>query len=283
MYSKEIIKHLAGTLGVSVKDFETQFSDEKEIKIELPEPPAKVFKTTEDFETYNTNLLAPEYGRGVDDGKKNAEEVLIKTIKDQEGLELTGSQLSKDHLLSAMKKKYGGDNKALISQFEDEKNTWLKKIEDTEKTYETKLQEQQRIAKNLKLKTESLTGIKNKTKFDKFDAIDLIMKDVTIETDAAGKEFIHYKGQAQKNDKLEPLTMADVTNNILIDKKWYAEEGGRGGGNAGGGQGGATSLYKDFVKEMDEKGHNHGSAQYQDELNKRMENAEFLKSVKEAE
>lgn len=283
MYSKEIIKHLAGSLGLSVKDFESQFSDEKEVKVDIPAGPAKTFQTKEDFDTYNTNLLAPEYGRGVDDGKKNAEEVLVKTIKDAEGLELTGSQLTKDHLLTSLKKKFGGDNKALIAQFEDEKKSWIQKIADTEASFGTKLEEQQRIAKNLKLKTESLTGVKGKTKFDKFDAIDLVMKDVSVEKDAAGKEFIHYKGQPQKNDKLEPLSMAEVTNNIFIDKKWYEEEGGRGGGNRGGGGSGATDLYKEFVSEMADKGIGHGSATYQDELNKRMENKEFMKSVNESE
>lgn len=282
MFSKEIIKHLAGNLGLSVKDFQAQFADEKEIAVKLPAAPAKVFKTAEDFETYNTNLKAPEYGRGVDDGKKNSTEVFIKKIKDSEGLELTNSQLTEAGLLGALKTKYGSDNKDLIKQFETEKTGWLEKIATSEKTLSDKLAENEKATQRLRLRTESITGVKNKTKFDKFDGIDLIMKDISVEKDAAGKEFIHYKGVAQKDDKLEPLAMSIITDNVFIDKKWYEEGKGRGKGNEHG-AGGTTSMYKDFVKEMDEKGIRHGSAAYGDELDKRMEDKEFMKSVNEAE
>jgi len=281
-FNKEFTKYMAAQAGLDMKDFVAKLADEAVHDITVPKAPAKVFETIEDFETYNTNLKAPEYGRGVDDGKKNATEVFIKGIKEVEGLQITGSQLNQDGLLSALKNKYGGDNKKLIDQFESEKKTWLAKIDSTEQTYAQKLAEQEKLAQTLRLKTESITGIKNKTKFDKFDGIELILKDITIEKDAAGKEFIHYKGVPQKNDKLEPLEMKEVTNNIFIEKQWYADDAGRGKGNEAGSGAGATSLYKDFVKEMEEKNVSHGSATYQDELNKRMESKEFMKSIEEA-
>lgn len=280
-FSKEIIKHLAGSLGLSVKDFETQFKDEKEVAVTLPDAPAKTFQTQADFDTYNKNLKDPEYGRGVDDGKKNATEIFIKEIKEGESLELTGSQLTQKDLLSALKSKYGKDNKDLISQFEVDKAGLLKKATDLEDQYTSKFTDQQNEIQRMKLRGESLDGVSAETKFDKIDGVDIIMKDITIVKDAAGKEFIHYKGIQQKDDKLEPLTMSKVTDNIYIDKKWYAEDSGRGEGNRGGA--GATNEYKDFVKEMADKGVHQGSVEYQDEFNVRLENKEFAKSVAETE
>lgn len=283
MYPKEVIKHLAGTLGVSVKDFETQFKDEKEVKVDIPAAPFKSFKTEAEFNTYNENLKAPEYGRGVDDGKKNNTEVFIKGIRDSESLKLTGSQLNQEGLLSALKKKYGGDKEALIAQFDTDKAALLKKATDLENDYTAKFKEQKTNLQRMKLRGESIDGVKDKTKFDKIDGVDLIMKDITVEKDAAGKEFIHYKGVQQKNEQLEPLSMAEVTDNIYIEKKWYADDSGRGKGNEGG-EGGATSKYKAFVKEMEDKNIHNGSAEYQDELNKRIDESEdFKKSVAESE
>lgn len=280
-YSKEIIAHIAMSLGISVKDFEAQFADEKEIKLDLPEAPAKVFQTTEDFETYNTNLKAPEFGRGVDEGKKNATEVFIKGIKEEEGLDLTGSQLDKDNLLGALKNKYGGDKKGLIDQFEKDKALLLTQKEQLEETYTSKFEQQQNSILQMKLRGASLDGVKAKTKFDKSDGVDIIMKDISVVKDAAGKEVIHYKGVAQKDDKLEPLSMSQITDNIYIEKKWYADEAGRGAGH-GAGQG-TTNEYKAFVKEMSEKGVHQGSVAYQDELNSRLEDKEFAKSVADAD
>ncbi len=281
-YSKETIKHLADSLGLSVKDFEAQFKDEKQHEVKIPEPKkyAKVFETQQDFDTYNENLKSPEYGRGIDDGKKNATEVFIKGIRDHESLDITGSQLNQEQLLSALKNKYGSDNKSLIEQFDRDKAGLLQKNTDLESEYASKFQTQNNEIKRMKLRGESLDGVKLKTKFNKIDGVDLIMKDVTIEKDAAGKEFIHYKGVQQKDDKLEPLSMAQITDTIYIDKKWYAEDEGRGGGNASGN--GTTNDYKDFLDEMDEKNIHQGSAVYQDELNKRLEDKDFKKSVAEA-
>lgn len=276
-FTKETIKHLADSLGLSVKDFETQFKDEKEIKVTLPTAPFKTFKEEGDFDTYNANLKAPEYGRGVDDGKKNATEVFIKGLRDSESLELTGSQLNGKELLTALKSKYGGDNKALITQFETDKAGLLKKATDLESEYATKFSNQSNEIQRMKLRGESLDGVLMKTKFDKIDGVDIIMKDITIVKDAAGKDFIHYKGVQQKNEQLEPLSMGKVTDNIYVDKKWYADDKGRGKGNENGE--GTTNDYKEFIKEMDDKGIHQGSAVFQDELDKRLEKKEFRDSI----
>lgn len=280
-FKKEVIKHLADSLGLSVKDFETQFKDEKEVKVDIPTAAFKSFKTEEDFTTYNKNLKEPEYGRGITDGKKNATEVFIKDIKKSESLNLTGSQLNQNDMLAALKSKYGGDNEALIAQFDTDKAGLLKKATDLESEYTTKFANQSIQIQRMKLRGESLDGVKGETVFEKIDAVDLIMKDISLEKDAAGKEFIHYKGIQQKNEQLEPLSMADITNNVFIEKKWYTEDSGRGDGNKSGK--GTTNSYKAFVKEMDEKGIHQGSTDYQDELNKRMDDDDFKKSVNESE
>lgn len=266
---------------MTVEDFQKNFAAEDVVEAKVAEGPFKSFATEEDFNTYNENLKAPEYGRGVDDGKKNATEVFIKEINKSEGLELTNSQLNQENLINAIKGKYGSDNKALIEQFDADKKLLLDRINDQEGKFTEALAQKEREIRHIGLKTESLQGIKNETVFDKFDGIDLIMKDVEVIKDAAGKEFIHYKGQQMKNDNLEPLSMAEVTNNVFIEKGWYKEDAGRGGGNEHKG-GGTTNSYKAFVKEMEEKGVHQGSVAYQDEFEKRMEDKDFAKSVQEA-
>lgn len=280
-FTKETLAFLAKQVGMSVEDFTKNYAEEKEYEVELPAEPFRVFKDEESFNKYSENLKAPEYGRGVDDGKKNATEVFIKNIKEQEGLELTNSQLNAENLLTSLKSKYGGKNEELIAQFDKDKNGLLDKISTLESTYEQRLADEQRKLKQVSLKSESIQGIKAETKFDKFDGIDLIMKDVEVVKDAAGKEFIHYKGQQMRDENLEPLSMAEVTNNVFVDKGWYKDPTGRGGSNEHGG-GGTTNTYKAFVKEMNEKGVHQGSATYNEELNKRLDDADFAKSVDEA-
>ena len=281
-YDKETIKHLADSLGLSVKDFETQFKDEKEIKVELPTQPFKQFKSEDDFNTYTKNIKAPEYGRGVDDGKKNSVEVFIKKLRDSEGLDLTGSQLDGNHLVKSLKEKYSGDNKALLAQFDKDKSILLQKSTDLENEYTAKFKDQSNRIVKMKLRGDSLEGVKGETKFDKIDAVDLIMKDISVEKDAAGREFINYKGVPQKNENLEPLAMNEITDNIFIEKKWYKDDKGRGGGNEGG-SGGATNTYKAFLEEMETKGVHQGSATFQDELNSRLEDKDFKESVSKSE
>ena len=121
-FTKETLKYLAGLVGMTETQFNEAYTSEKETVVELPKSPFKAFETQEDLTTYENNIKAPEYGRGVDDGKKNASEVIIKQIKESEGLSLTNSQLDPNNLVKALKTKYGGKNEELISQFDKDIN-----------------------------------------------------------------------------------------------------------------------------------------------------------------
>lgn len=69
---------------------------------------------------------------------------------------------------------------------------------------------------------------------------------------------------------LEPLSLKDVLTKFVNDKKLIPTEGGRGAGDNTGGD--TAGSWEAFVKEMEAKGINQGSAKFQEEQSKRIKN-----------
>jgi hypothetical protein len=226
----------------------------------------------EDFETFKTNLANDEYKKG----KTAGEEMLIKTLKEQTGLEVEGKK--PEVFVNAFKTKILEEAKIepskKIQELEADKNKLLQNYQTLEgeyNTFKTTVTEKETKQKKDTLlmsfipdkdlvvdKDIALVALRTKTGID-------------ISFDEKGNPFLVKGGEMIKDEKtLQPidakLFIPQQIEAIGLIKKVTGTSSG--GSDDFGGAG--TSSYDIFVKEMKNNGIEPGSEKFAVEMNKRI-------------
>lgn len=247
-----------------------QVKDGAEIEIKSDE---LVVYSKGDFETFKTNLTGEEYKNG----KIAGVEMAVKEAKQANGLEFEGKSM--DSFVSAFKAKIESGSKtepnAKIAELETELQTVrgsLTNVTEEFTGFKTEIaQKETRQKKDSYMlglipnegvpisKDIALMALRNKAGFD-------------VDYDEAGKPFATINGNVVKDDRMaEPvspeLLIADKLKELNL---LTPPEGGNGGGDSSGQH--KANSYDAFATEMEKKGVNPGSTEYNEEMNKRIAN-----------
>lgn len=258
--SNKTISLMAKSLKIDEATVKAALENEKEVELEIPE--VQVFKS-EELETFKKNIDDTAFKRGVDHKSKNAEEMFIKNIRQQEDLTLTEN--TTDGLINALKGKYSGDKKELVQKFEEEKqglvNNFNTKLADTE-SLAKQYQEQLR---NKDLQFNLYNSSPDGLTIKKEHASKLFLSDVKWEKDASDRDVIVLNGVKQVDNTMNPIPMDKVYNDWIVKNEYIKTASGRGLGDEGG-QGSGGNALANFNKSMTEQNIGIGSATYNQKL-----------------
>lgn len=233
----------------------------------------QVIYSQDEYTTFKTNLANEEYKKG----KEAGPEMLIKDAREKYGLEFEGKTM--DNFAEALKTKVLAEAKVepskKIQTLEEDNKALRKSLEDTEKefnTFKTDIEaKNDRASKDSKLmsfipdqgivvdKDIALMAVKNKLGLD-------------VGFDDDNKMYLSKNGEPIKTEKTrEYANPKEIIENSLKELK-LIESNGNGSGfkDETGGAGGNADSYDKFVAEMEKKEINQGSAEFAQEMNKRI-------------
>lgn len=272
--SSKSLSLMAKTLKIDEATVKAALENEKEVDLEIPE--VKVF-STEELTTFEKNIDDEAFKRGVDHKSKNAEEMFIKNIRQKEGLTL--SENTTDGLLEAIKGKYSGDKKELMSKFENEKKELVSNYETQVTTVQSKAEQLAQQLKNKDLQFKLYAASPESLSIKREHSAKLFLSDVQWDKDAQDRDVMIVNGKKQVDNTLNPLPIEQVYNDWIVKNEYIKTPPGRGGGDEGG-SGGTGGSLASFNKEMQDKGIHPGSSEYNNQLHaKAAADPEFKKEV----
>lgn len=259
---KEDIEKIEETLRLEQGSLLAAIESEEEAAIELP---ALTIRTAEEEETYSNNIRSEAKTAGV--------EMAIKGVRNELGLDFQGKTM--DNLLEAHKSKVLADAKAELGEPDKkitELSTDLEKLRKNYSDLENKNSELQMTMvqkdNERKIDTAILGLMPSNMTLSKEDALTLFKSKTEVELSEGGEIVYKRQGQQIKN----PTTLEAVPGKSIIDEfvnpfLRKAEGGAGGNNNVGDPKAGTMDA---FQKEMETKGLRAGSAEFNQELNKRI-------------
>lgn len=232
----------------------------------------------DDFEIFKKNLSDEEYKKG----KSAGEEMLVKTLKEQTGIDVEGKK--PDVFINAFKSKILEEAKVepskKIQELEADKTKLLenyKKLETDFTGFKTQVEQQETTRKKdskfLSFITESVPA--NQKLVVDPDIAMMVMRTkagIDVSFDDKGNPYLAKNGEMLKDSKtLQPIEpksfIAEQFGPLNLLQK-QSTGGGSGAGDYTGG--GTASGYDAFVKEMKTNGIDPGSEKFALEMNKRI-------------
>lgn len=224
------------------------------------------------FDEFKTNFANDEYKKG----KTAGEEMLVKTLKEQTGIDVEGKK--PDIFLNAFKSKVLEEAKIEPSKKIAELQSDLEKVQNNYKSLETeyagfKTTIQQKEAQQKKDAIFTKLMPKEGLLVDSDIAIMAIRNKVGIDIDfdESGNAIIRKGDSVLKDEKtLSPIAPEDYIPSVieslgLVQKQ---QGGGRGAGDDYGGR--TATDYDKFVNEMEKNDISEGSLKFSQEMQKRI-------------
>ena len=242
---------------------------EDEVSIEL-DGTLKV-RTAEDEEAFVNNLKT--------EFKKAGEEIAVKEVRNELGLEFQGKTVK--NLANALSEKVKADTlaeakiepDAKIQELTADKEALVSKNQELTNQVSALTQEKNNIESGFKLDTALKSKMAADSLLSKEDRLDLFKKRYNPSYNEEGQLLLHKDGQVMKNDTTrDPIGLDEVMSDF--DKAYLKEvkpAGGNGGGDDPAGGGGSDQM-ESFTKEMKAAGHEPGSLEFAQEMNKRLTN-----------
>lgn len=250
--NKDLIKNISKLLKVDSVEALTKALESESDTFEFP---SLIIRTSEEDETFKTNLL--------DNAKKEqlkaGMEIQIKNLKKATGLEYDGKKPEdfiekyKNQILEEAKIE---PNKK-ISELETSNSNLRKQL--TEKDTKISDLESSFAQRELKLKAQSyIPTLAESVGLSQSEAVGLFFNSHEV------KDGQVYRNNELLKDKLEkPITLETAVANFVAERKWTEKQpSGRGGGAGGGtgGQGDKLTL-NDYEEALKEKGLSPGSVE----------------------
>lgn len=259
MLPKEQMDAIAGMIGIKADVFAQAFSDEQEVKLELPEGR---FLTTDQEETLKDNVSKKKYDEGRAKERKDAfegkskEEFLNdykKTIIEEAKIEPKKQVEALQQSLEDLQKKYTQDIEAKESIIK-EKEISLSKLNRSSKL--------QGLIPNYK---EGMNFADAKTIFEA--------------THEVKEDGVYRNGELLKNDLQSPISLEDAFKGFVNERGWSQETPrGNGGGSTLTYSGGEPKNYEEFEKYCESQGIKMGSQVANEKMQEfATKNPEFLK------
>jgi hypothetical protein len=233
-----------------------------------------IVKTKEDHDTFMGNIdleKKAKYDEGTEVGEKRA----VNSALEKFGITLDDQKKTVDNFGTAFKAKIieesGKEPTQKIKDLETDNEklrTNFSNLENDFNTYKSSITEQETSRKK---DAEILGAIPKDGLLIGQDEVALIFKNrYDIGYGESGNIEIKKDGQVLKNNTtLNPLGVSDVMQEFIKPYIKKADGGGGGGDDTGNNTAGS---YDAFVKEMSDKGHSEGSADFQTEMTSRMKN-----------
>ncbi len=199
------------------------------------------------------------------DGIKIGKELLIKDLKEKEGLEFDGK--SPDKFVEALKAKVSTKTGVSVDEKVKSRDKTINELKEAltkEKSEkETVLKQKSQIEKDTSL-LKHLPKNRDE-RFSDQQYLTLLKSELEF-TEEEGKPVVKKNGEILKDDQFNPLPYEAVIANHFTTAKWIKEAsgeqdppGGRGGGNKGGGSGGTFLKMSEFTKNLEDQGIHPGS------------------------
>jgi len=263
--SKEAIEKLESTLKLEAGTISAAMENEEETGIEIPE---LVVRSKEEEDKYLDNLKT-EY-------KKVGLEIGIKDAKSELGLDFEGKSIS--DFATALQNKAIEEKKAELGEPNKKIEELSKNLETLQTTIKAKDDEILSIKAQATQKEEQSTlnqhlmaAIPDNVTLPKSDVAVLFKNNYSLGFDDNKKPVLKKDGEILKNDILEPLQIKDVVNTFVTERKFLkTAEGGTGEKDElGSAKAGSMEA---FIKEMEDKGVNASSVEFNKEMMTRIAN-----------
>lgn len=257
MLKKESVEKIAKHLKLDVSALETALTSKEEVDVEIAE--LNVF-TTDELTTRDANLNALKYK----EGKEAGEEMIIKAIKKENGIEVDGKDPIK--VIEAIKTKVLQDAKIEPSKKIDELNGVIATLQSKVKEVETEKTNIESKMSQIKLDSKLMSLIPDKldTPLTKDEVLGIIKSKYSF-VEEGGKMIVKEGETILRDPKLQTeLTPGDVIPSYLKERKFLSDEqrrDGRGGGNDGG-KGGVYTKLSEITKDFQDQGKSLNGQEY---------------------
>jgi hypothetical protein len=263
MIKEDILKGIEKTLMLAEGTLANAVKSEEEVVIKIPK---LVVRTEEDFNAYETNIKNAEYTKGRNAGY----EMSIKEAREKYQLEFQGKTL--ENFAEAFKTKVLEEAKVepnqKITELSKDNETLKKNVIEWEGKYNSLKGEIEMKDFNNEVNSIIMSAIPDNVSLPKRDIEVLFKANYKIEKEE-DRLIVKQNGEVIKNKTtLDPKPLKDVLNDFILERDFVKKAPGRGSSGSGGNQ--TSGTYEAFVVEMKEKGVNESSANFQQEMNKRI-------------
>lgn len=260
MKKDEFIKQVSEVLKLKSEDITKLFSEE-DADIDLSIPKGE-FWTEENFTTRIKNEKNASYS----EGKKAGEEMPVKEIRNELGIDLNGEDTVKN-LISVYKQKLETELKKEPNKALEEKEQIITKLKSNISELETEKQNIIKEQKNGQLNNRLLSLMNGELSdgWDREDVITLFRSKYQPE-EIDGKTVVKQNGNILRDEKTQEELTIDAVFDKFIKEKSIIKQGqpggqpGRGGKNEPGGSGIGdismitnTATYNEYLKSNDIK------------------------------
>lgn len=265
---KETVAELENRLGLPSGDLATKIADATEHEIDLA--PFTFIKTT-DLTTREGNLRK----EGFDEGKIAGEEILVKAIRDEFGIEKAAlpKKANAKQIKEVIHTSVAAELKISPDKRIGELTNDITALQDTVKKKDEKISDltssYQRKEQQSAIRHTILGKIPDKTKIPKEDVLNLFMSKHRVELADDGKLVFKNDEGIMKNETTRaPLTIDEVIPTFITP---YLEGpgGGAGGEDKPNQSTGAPGTMAAFIKEMETAGKNPSGSEAIQEMRRR--------------
>ncbi len=232
MLSKEMIKSLAVTAGISADDLANAISSEEEKKIDIK---TKKHFTDEEWEKYEDSI-DKERKEKYDDGVKTGTNKTIKYLKEKVGLDYEGRK--PEDFIKKFKDKVIEDEKLSPEPKIKTLETDIEKLRDEILEKDNKINESNQKYQGLKIRSslEQFITSDLPVGMTKDDALTIMQSKMSFGYDDEGKEVVTKNGEVLKTKTRENVGFKDAISDFQTEKKWRnGKEGRENDDDTGGG------------------------------------------------
>lgn len=231
--SKNSIEKLAKIAGMTSEALTEaiQDKDEKDVEINVE----KTF-TADEWEQYETNL-ATEKQTKYEEGKTAGQEMTIKALKNESGLEFTGKNTG-DFIENFKKKILKDADKDPDKKVAELENDLKVLREETLVQKETEINQlkSQLTSNRVDGSIRSSLPSKLPAGLTQDDALTIIKNNLEFGFDAEGKEVVKKGGETLKDKTRSNIGFKDAISDFVVERNWTTGTGGRGGNDEPGGK-----------------------------------------------
>lgn len=261
MLKTEQIKSIAGFLKLDPTKLEAAIKDEKEVDVELPKDGQ--FLLASEIESRDKNIKSTGYNEGVTAGR----EILIKEMKQSNGLNFDGKDVEK--FVSEFKNKVLTEAKLQPNEALKEKDTVIANLQKNIQTLTTEKQQLETSHKEHQLNGKLYRQVPELGVTLEPEEVISSMKNkgYSFEPDESGAVVVKLNGQVARDATTQnPLAPKDVINSYITERKWNKQEPeqprGRGAGNSAPRLNGSITTLSQAEQAWKEEGKSPNSSEF---------------------